>query len=154
MQFFFCCLHFVLQGTLLNAGSSTMLSKTRGFVWAFLVLSRPEPNEMSDHHSPSVQREASHNSNQPECAAIKYVPRATKASSKLRFLLHCTLQNVTHLFNSSSTVPSDSSTGRTLGWWTIVTFDADCVGTGIISEAANKQWANFAIFWAQHLSGH
>lgn len=91
---------------------------------------------------PSVQREAAHNSNQPEYAAIKCVPRATKAPSKLRLLLHCNLQDVTHLFNRSSTVPADNSLGRTLGWWSIVTFDGECFG--IISDAANIQWVAFS----------
>lgn len=59
---FFLCLHIVLPGSLHNAKSSAMLPKTGGFVWAFHVLSRPEPNEMSSRHSCSVQREAAHNS--------------------------------------------------------------------------------------------
>ena len=93
---------------------------------------------------PSVQQEAAHNSNQPECAAIKWVPRATKAPSKLWLLLHCNLQDVTHLFNRSSTAPADNSPGRTLGRWSIVAFDGECVGTGIISDAANIQWVAFS----------
>ena len=154
MQFFLCCLHFVPQGSPLNAASSTVLSKTGGFVWAFHVLSWPEPNEMSGHQSSSAQLEAAHNSNQQECAAIKCVPRATKAPSRHRFQLYCILQDVTDLFNSTLTLPADNSPGSAFGWWSIVTFDDKCVGTGIISKAANIQSASFAIFWTQHLFGH
>lgn len=103
--FSFVCLQFGFQGALLNAGSLTI----KGFVWAFHYLSRAEPNEMSYHHSFSVQWEMAHSSQQPECAAIKFIPRATKAFSELKFLLHCTLQDVTHLFNSSSTVLVDNT---------------------------------------------
>lgn len=53
---------------------------------------------------------------------------------------------VTHLFNDSWTVPADKSPGRTLGWWSIVTYDGECVGGGIISETAHIQWTNFCNF--------
>lgn len=143
-----------LPGSLLNARFSTMLSKTGGFVWAFCVLSRPKPNEMSGHHSCSVQREAMHNSYQPECATIKYVPRATKALSKLRFPLHCALQDVTHLFNSSSTVPADNSLRRILGWWSIVTFDGGCVVCcGLTLQQPIYSEPTLQFFWTEHLPG-
>lgn len=40
------------------------------------------------------------------------------------------------------------------GWWSIVTYDGECVGGGIISETAHIQWTSFAIFWTRHMSGH
>lgn len=113
--FFFLLAVFLYLFTLCSLRNSTTrqvlrhtVKKAAGFCCAFRVLSRPEPNEMSGHHASPVERQGAHNSNQPECTAIKCIPRVTKAFSKLGLLLHCTLKDVTHLFNSSSAVPADS----------------------------------------------